>query len=184
MEKLEWFVDDFIKYGTELREELISGNIESDEYNEKFQLKLDMSVADSGGTRVDFMNAMLQAIEYIAIENNKKIKTNKVMAKRNKLQEMVDVLKKNGTLTENEIHFKAFGYDRNNSDLSNKKYADMLRRGLSKGVIGRMAVPDEAISRSKFVYYATKEQPFTFDFVYQYEPFTMMKMVKRFINIK
>ena len=73
---------------------------------------------------------------------------------RNSVYEMVDVLKKYGPMTENEIHMAAFGYDRNNSFGSNKKYADMLRRGLSKGIIARMDAGTN--SRSKFLYYIPK----------------------------
>ncbi|MBC8301588.1 MAG: hypothetical protein H8E55_38235 [Pelagibacterales bacterium] len=80
------------------------------------------------------------------------------MTKRNSVHEMVDALKRIGPMVENEIHKAAFGYDRSSSSLSNKKYADMLRRGLAKGIIGRMEWPKEAIKygRSQFIYYATK----------------------------
>ena len=71
------------------------------------------------------------------------------------VQDMVEVLKKKGAMTENEIHYEAFGYDRNRSFGSNKKYADMLRRGMKKGIIDRI---EPAInSRAKFLYFATKE---------------------------
>ena len=78
--------------------------------------------------------------------------------KSNSVHEMVDALKRIGPMTENEIQKAAFGYDRNASIYSNKKYADMLRRGLKKGIIGRMGWPEDAIKygRSKFIYYATR----------------------------
>jgi len=59
----------------------------------------------------------------------------------NKVEEMVKVLKENGALTENEITMLTYGYDRNTSRLSNKKYADMLRRGVAKGLISRINTP-------------------------------------------
>ena len=72
------------------------------------------------------------------------------MTKNNSVQQMVEVLKIHGHLTENEITKTAFGYDRNTSFGSNKKYADMLRRGLAKGIIKRRPIYN---SRSKFIYY-------------------------------
>ena len=79
--------------------------------------------------------------------------------KSNSVHNMVDVLKTVGPMTENEISKAAFGYDRNSSDESNKKYADMLRRGMKKGIIDRMEWPSNAIKhgRSKFIYFATKD---------------------------
>ena len=78
--------------------------------------------------------------------------------KSNSVHEMVDALKRIGPMTETEIHKAAFGYDRNTTWHSNKKYADMLRRGLKKGIIGRMEWPKDAIKygRAQFIYYATK----------------------------
>ena len=84
-------------------------------------------------------------------------------SKNNSVNQMVDALKKLGPLTENEIHKTCFGYDRNTSFGSNKKYADMLRRGLKKGIIDRVETyagwnfDDSVMRRSRFVYYATKE---------------------------
>jgi len=85
-----------------------------------------------------------------------------IVKERNSVHEMVDVLKRIGPMTENEINKAAFGYDRNTSFGSNKKYADMLRRGMRKGFISRQEVgPNFAKSlgydgRSKFIYYANK----------------------------
>ena len=78
------------------------------------------------------------------------------MKKNNSVHEMVDVLKKLGPMTETEIFKAAFGYDRNNSIYSNKKYADMLRRGMKKGLISRVEM-EGTTSRVKFVYYAKKQ---------------------------
>ena len=67
---------------------------------------------------------------------------------------MVDVLKKLGPMTETEVFKAAFGYDRNNSDQSNKKYADMIRRGMRKGLINR--VETQGLGKAKFAYYAPR----------------------------
>jgi|TARA_B110000908_G_scaffold124612_1_gene146092 hypothetical protein len=77
---------------------------------------------------------------------------------QNSVQDMVEVLKVHGTLSEKEISTKAFGYTRGASFGSNKKYADMLRRGMKKGIIGRIGFPDNALKhgRTKFIYFATK----------------------------
>jgi len=85
---------------------------------------------------------------------------------RNSVKQMVNVLKQFGPMTENEITQTAFSYDRNLSYQSNKKYADMLRRGLKKGIIDRVEIPSNAINltrintkptRARFIYFATKE---------------------------
>ena len=78
------------------------------------------------------------------------------MSKNNSVHEMVDALKRVGPMTETEIFKAAFGYDRNNSIRSNKKYADMLRRGMKKGLISRVEM-EGTTSRAKFVYYAKKQ---------------------------
>ena len=78
------------------------------------------------------------------------------MKKNNSVHEMVDALKRVGPMTETEIFKAAFGYDRNNSIYSNKKYADMLRRGMKKGLISRVEM-EGTTSRAKFVYYAKKQ---------------------------
>ena len=76
------------------------------------------------------------------------------MTKNNSVKDMVKVLKDIGPMTENEINKAAFGYDRNYHGTvmgeSNKKYADMLRRGMAKGIIDRIE-PNMKI-RSKFLY--------------------------------
>ena len=81
-----------------------------------------------------------------------------IVKERNSVIEMVDVLTRIGPMTETEIHKAAFGYDRNRDAGSNKKYADMLRRGMKKGFIDRIEWPSNAIyyGRSKFIYFATR----------------------------
>tara|TARA_R110002167_G_scaffold352866_1_gene565915 strand:+ start:338 stop:649 length:312 start_codon:yes stop_codon:yes gene_type:complete len=78
---------------------------------------------------------------------------------KNSVNEMVEVLKRIGPMEENEINKAAFGFDRNNTHSSNKKYADMLRRGLKKGIIGRIKYPGNALhnSRAQFIYFATRD---------------------------
>ena len=80
------------------------------------------------------------------------------MTKNNSVKQMVKVLNKYGPLTENEITKAAFDYDRNYHGTvmgeSNKKYADMLRRGLYKGLIGR--VETEMHGKARYAYYATR----------------------------
>ena len=81
------------------------------------------------------------------------------MTKNNSVQQMVACLSVNGAMPETGIHTTAFGYDRNTTYHSNKKYADMLRRGLKKGIIKRQEV-DSGFAKSlgyngntKFLYY-------------------------------
>ena len=78
--------------------------------------------------------------------------------KRNSINQIIDVLKWKQYLTENEIMFAAFGYDRNDSRASNKKYADMLRRGMAKGIIGRVEMKNWRTSRSKYLYYLKEDE--------------------------
>ena len=77
--------------------------------------------------------------------------------KRNSINQIIDVLKWKQFLTENEIMFTAFGYDRNYSRASNKKYADMLRRSMVKGVIGRVEMKRPG-SRAKYLYYLKENE--------------------------
>ena len=68
------------------------------------------------------------------------------------VKEIVNFLKQNPNQTESEIQEKVFGYYRNYSNYSNKKYADMLRRGLAKGLIFRIK---QKKNQSQFVYSVT-----------------------------
>ena len=77
--------------------------------------------------------------------------------KRNSINQIIDVLKWKQFLCENEIMFVAFGYDRNDSRASNKKYADMLRRSMVKGVIGRVEMKRPG-SRAKYLYYLKENE--------------------------
>jgi len=76
--------------------------------------------------------------------------------KNNSIKQILQVLSDFEFLTENEIFELAFGYYRNETWESNKKYADMLRRGLSKKFIGRIdnriVECREDIGQARFLY--------------------------------
>ena len=77
--------------------------------------------------------------------------------KRNSINQIIDILKWKQFLTENEIMFTAFGYDRNDTRASNKKYADMLRRGMAKGIIDRVEMKNQ-YDISKYLYYLKEHE--------------------------
>ena len=82
------------------------------------------------------------------------------MTKNNSVQQMVACLSVNGAMPETQLLEDTFGYIRSRMISSNKKYADMLRRGLKKGIIARQEIgPNFAESlgyqkNTKFLYYA------------------------------
>jgi hypothetical protein len=80
---------------------------------------------------LSFVESATDTWKYI-VEPKKSNSTN------NSVQSIVDVLNEQQLLPESEIHRRAFQYDRRYSYMSNKKYADMLRRGLKKGLYKRM----------------------------------------------
>jgi hypothetical protein len=69
------------------------------------------------------------------------------------VKEIVDFLKTTNYKTESQIQEQVFGYYRNSSYESNKKYADMLRRGLAKGLIKRLLWKKKSDSRNYYYYY-------------------------------
>ena len=77
----------------------------------------------------------------------------------NSYKQILEVLKDNVLMTENEIYIAAFGYDRNNNNRANKKYADMLRRTMYKGLIDRKEVDrscmleKELFGRAQYYYF-------------------------------
>ena len=82
------------------------------------------------------------------------------MTKNNSVKQMVACLSVNGAMPETQLLEDTFGYIRSCTIYSNKKYADMLRRGLKKGIIRRQEV-DSQFAKSlgyngntKFLYYA------------------------------
>ncbi len=76
--------------------------------------------------------------------------------KNNSIKQIIDTLHQISFITENEIMRVTFGYDRNNTCESNKKYADMLRRGLSKGIISRVRMDN--LGREKYFYFLTENE--------------------------
>lgn len=70
----------------------------------------------------------------------------------NTQQDLVDQLTKTPFLSETELMKAAFGYDRNNSWRSNKKYADLLRRALESGKVDRVAASKKG-SKARYFYF-------------------------------
>ncbi len=56
-------------------------------------------------------------------------------------------------LSENQLNEYTFGYYRNTSRDSNKKYADMLRRAVRKGLIKRKEKLKSAWGSYTYIYY-------------------------------
>ena len=78
---------------------------------------------------------------------------------RNSVKTMVHKLILNGPMTENQLNKSAFGFVRNQfNGGSNKKYADMLRRGMAKGIIDRVELPKNKSTRSSFMYFTTTQE--------------------------
>ena len=69
------------------------------------------------------------------------------------VNEIVKFLIKNPFRTESEIQEDVFSYYRNETWESNKKYADMLRRGLQKGLYKRFLWKKKNDSRNLYRYY-------------------------------
>jgi len=74
---------------------------------------------------------------------------------RNSVKQIVEYLIENPFRTESEIQEDVFDYFRNApSQLEpNKKYADLLRRGLSKGLYKRFLWKRKSDSRNLYRYY-------------------------------
>ena len=72
--------------------------------------------------------------------------------KRNSVKEIEKYLELTVCASENKIMRDVFGYDRNTSGWSNKKYAEMLRRGLKKGLYKRFVSKFEGIRATVFYY--------------------------------
>ena len=69
------------------------------------------------------------------------------------VKEIQSFLLNNPFSSESQIQEKVFGYFRNSSYESNKKYADMLRRGLAKGYYRRIVWKTNSDSRNLYRYY-------------------------------
>ena len=84
------------------------------------------------------------------------------MREYNSVRQMVACLKVNGAMSETQLLEDTFGYIRSTMghSISNKKYADMLRRGVKKGIIKRQKVDSDFAKslgyngNTKFLYYA------------------------------
>ena len=76
---------------------------------------------------------------------------------RNSVKQIIEFLIENPFQTESEIQEKVFDYFRNAPRQleSNKKYADLLRRAVSKGLIYRVK---HKKGRSQFVYFIVPEE--------------------------
>jgi len=74
------------------------------------------------------------------------------MRKSNSVKQIVEFLDLTVCASENTIMKSVFGYDRNSTWMSNKKYAEMLRRGLRKGLYRRFESKFTGI-RSRVFYY-------------------------------
>lgn len=73
---------------------------------------------------------------------------------RNSVNQVVRFLQKKNFQTESEIQENVWGYYRNETLESNKKYAELLRRGLDKGLYYRVK---HNKNRSRFVYFVIPE---------------------------
>ena len=69
------------------------------------------------------------------------------------VKEIVEFLKDNQFQTESQIQEQVFNYYRGSSYESNKKYADMLRRGLGKGLYKRILWRRKGDSKPLYRYY-------------------------------
>jgi hypothetical protein len=69
---------------------------------------------------------------------------------RNSVKQIIDYLKANPFQTESEIQQNVWGYFRNETWESNKKYADLLRRAVTKGLVNRVK---HKKGRSQYVYF-------------------------------
>ena len=69
---------------------------------------------------------------------------------RNSVNQIVEFLKQNPFQTESEIQEKVFDYFRNETWESNKKYADLLRRAVTKRLVHRVAYKK---GNSRFIYF-------------------------------
>tara|TARA_R110000822_G_scaffold32760_2_gene93890 strand:- start:153 stop:434 length:282 start_codon:yes stop_codon:yes gene_type:complete len=73
------------------------------------------------------------------------------------VKEIVNFLQTSNYQTESQIQEKVFGYFRNSTWESNKKYADMLRRGLEKGLYKRILWKKKSDSRNLYYYYVVNK---------------------------
>ncbi len=72
---------------------------------------------------------------------------------RNSVKQIIEYLIENPFRTESQIQEDVFDYFRNETWESNKKYADLLRRGLAKGYYKRILWKRKSDSRNLYRYY-------------------------------
>lgn len=70
----------------------------------------------------------------------------------NSINQVVEYLNKKVLASESEILMGCWGFKRSASGPSNKKYADLIRRGLKSGKIARVEL-DRPNYKAKFFYY-------------------------------
>ena len=78
--------------------------------------------------------------------------------KRNSVKQIVNFLDLTVCASEGQIQRRVFNYDRNSSNLSNKKYADMLRRGSFKKLYNSIELRIPGIKSRKFYFTGSKEE--------------------------
>lgn len=78
--------------------------------------------------------------------------------KRNSVHDLVDTLKSHPLISENYLMWITYGYKRGVSIGENKKYADLLRRALNKGLIERVEVKRDGDNRTRFYYYVPRQE--------------------------
>ena len=81
---------------------------------------------------------------------------------QNSIETILRFLKANPFRSENEIMESCFGYNRNCSWESNKKYAEMLRRGMRNGKIGRTKA-NVKDNKATYFYYTNNTTKNLFD---------------------
>jgi hypothetical protein len=79
------------------------------------------------------------------------------MKKRNSVKQIVEFLDLTVIASERQIQKEVFGYYRGRTLESNKKYAEMLRRGVDKGLYKSFYMSVSGL-RSKVFYYKGNEQ--------------------------
>ena len=75
----------------------------------------------------------------------------------NSIKQVIAYLQENPFTSENQIMSTVFGYTRNKRYSDNKKYADMLRRGLYSGKIARVQA-NVSGTKDRFFYYIPKKK--------------------------
>ena len=107
----------------------------------------------------------------------------RVNSKNNSYKTLIWALEVNSALlTENQLMLLAFGYERTAQGPSNKKYAEMLRRALHKGVIKRVEAKVKG-NRSTYFYYVPRSYNKDYERTYCQEDIEIYKNFKQIINL-